>query len=66
MKNDYRYFEGGVSSVYFWDLDNGGFAGIVLIKKEGDGAKNITGCWDSIHVIEITERVKLNTKKIVL
>uniref|UniRef100_A0A8R1HJV4 F-actin-capping protein subunit beta n=1 Tax=Caenorhabditis japonica TaxID=281687 RepID=A0A8R1HJV4_CAEJA len=52
------YFEGGVSSVYFWDLDNGGFAGIVLIKKEGDGAKNITGCWDSIHVIEITERAR--------
>ncbi|CAD6192455.1 unnamed protein product [Caenorhabditis auriculariae] len=51
------YFEGGVSSVYFWDLEHGnGFAGVVLIKKEGDGAKNIQGCWDSIHVIEINER----------
>ncbi|CAI4232071.1 unnamed protein product [Auanema sp. JU1783] len=49
------YFEGGVSSVYFWDLDHG-FAGVVLIKKQGDGAKNIQGCWDSIHVIEIVER----------
>lgn len=26
------YFEGGVSSVYLWDLDNG-FAGSFLIKK---------------------------------
>ncbi|KAK6009628.1 f-actin capping protein, beta subunit, partial [Ostertagia ostertagi] len=26
------YFEGGISSVYFWDLDHG-FAGVVLIKK---------------------------------
>jgi F-actin capping protein, beta subunit. len=28
-----RYFEGGVSSVYLWDLDDGGFAGVVLMKK---------------------------------
>jgi capping protein beta len=28
----YRYYEGGVSSVYFWDLDDG-FAGVVLLKK---------------------------------
>ncbi|KAF5391591.1 hypothetical protein D9757_002542 [Collybiopsis confluens] len=27
------YYEGGVSSVYFWDLDDGGFAGVVLLKK---------------------------------
>lgn len=27
-----RYFEGGVSSVYLWDLDDG-FAGVVLLKK---------------------------------
>ncbi len=26
------YFEGGVSSVYLWDLE-AGFAGVVLIKK---------------------------------
>lgn len=26
------YFEGGVSSVYLWDLDDG-FAGVVLLKK---------------------------------
>lgn len=28
-----RYFEGGVSSVYLWDLDDGGFAGVVVLKK---------------------------------
>ena len=27
-----RYYEGGVSSVYLWDLDDG-FAGVVLLKK---------------------------------
>ena len=49
---DYRYFEGGVSSVYLWDLDHG-FAGVILIKKAGDGSKKIKGCWDSIHVVEV-------------
>jgi capping protein beta len=26
------YFEGGISSVYLWDMDDG-FAGCVLLKK---------------------------------
>lgn len=49
------YFETGVSSVYLWDLDHG-FAGVVLIKKAGDGSKKIKGCWDSIHVVEVQEK----------
>ncbi|CAG0919326.1 unnamed protein product [Notodromas monacha] len=49
------YYEGGVSSVYLWDLDHG-FACVVLIKKSGDGSKKIRGCWDSIHVVEIQEK----------
>lgn len=49
------YFEGGVSSVYLWDLDHG-FAGVILIKKAGDGSKKIRGCWDSIHVVEVQEK----------
>ncbi|XP_072036199.1 F-actin-capping protein subunit beta-like [Amphiura filiformis] len=49
------YFEGGVSSVYLWDLDHG-FAGVILIKKAGDGSKKIQGCWDSIHVVEVQEK----------
>lgn len=27
-----RYYEGGISSVYLWDVE-GGFAGVVLLKK---------------------------------
>jgi len=52
------YFEGGVSSVYLWDLDHG-FAGVILIKKAGDtggDSKKIKGCWDSIHVVEVQEK----------
>merc|ERR1712242_667625 len=49
------YFEGGVSSVYLWDLD-AGFAGVILIKKAGDGSKKIKGCWDSTHVVEVNEK----------
>lgn len=51
-----RYFEGGVSSVYLWDLEHG-FAGVILIKKAGDGSKKIKGCWDSIHVVEVQVRI---------
>lgn len=51
----FSYFEGGVSSVYLWDLDHG-FAGVILIKKAGDGSKKIKGCWDSIHVVEVQVR----------
>jgi capping protein beta len=49
------YFEGGVSSVYLWDLEHG-FAGVILIKKAGDGSRKIKGCWDSIHVVEVLEK----------
>nr|CAG4645646.1 EOG090X098Y [Lynceus sp. MCZ IZ 141354] len=49
------YFEGGVSSVYLWDLDHG-FAGVILIKRAGSGERNIKGCWDSIHVVEVQEK----------
>jgi len=49
------YFEGGVSSVYLWDLEHG-FAGVILIKKAGDGSTKIKGCWDSIHVVEVQEK----------
>ena len=44
-----------MSSVYLWDLDHG-FAGVILIKKAGDGSKKIKGCWDSIHVVEVQVR----------
>jgi len=50
-----QYFEGGISSVYVWDIEQG-FAMCVLIKKAGDGSKMIKGCWDSIHVVEAFEK----------
>jgi len=52
------YYEGGVSSCYLWDID-GGFAGVILIKKTQDIARGGTpmkGVWDSIHVIEVIEK----------
>jgi len=54
------YFEGGVSSVYCWDLDNG-FASCILIKKTQDQSKKgqpMKGTWDSIHVVEVQDNKK--------
>jgi len=54
------YFEGGVSSVYLWDLDDG-FAGCILIKKTQDQSKKgqpMKGTWDSIHVVEVQDHQK--------
>jgi len=54
------YFEGGVSSVYCWDLDDG-FAACILIKKTQDQSKKgqpMKGTWDSIHVVEVTDPKK--------
>jgi len=51
------YFEGGVSSVYCWDLDEG-FAACILIKKVQDQSKKgqpMKGAWDSIHVVEVQD-----------
>lgn len=46
------YYEGGISSAYLWQLDEG-FAGVVLVKKSSSGSGK--GGWDSIHVLEVTE-----------
>ena len=32
-------------------------AGAILIKKTGDGSKKFKGAWDSIHVVEVQEKV---------
>lgn len=52
------YYEGGVSSVFLWDLEDGGFAGVVLLKKSLSPATALepSGSWDSIHVFEVAER----------
>ncbi|ORX51609.1 F-actin capping protein, beta subunit [Hesseltinella vesiculosa] len=49
------YYEGGVSSVYTFDIEDK-FAMVVLIKKVGDGVRRMKGAWDSIHVFEVQER----------
>jgi len=61
------YYEGGVSSVYLWDLDDDdakpvsdttGFAGCFLIKKDVAGDKHVKrGAWNSIHVVEVSDIV---------
>jgi capping protein beta len=53
------YFEGGVSSVYLWEVE-GGFAGVILIKRTQDMAKGtgepMKGTWDSIHVFDVEDK----------
>ncbi|KAJ1327448.1 capping protein (actin filament) muscle Z-line [Microdochium nivale] len=51
------YYEGGVSSVYFWNLDDG-FAGVVLLKKVATPGTAGEGTWDSIHVFEAIDRAR--------
>jgi len=51
------YYEGGISSVYFWNLDDG-FAGVVLLKKVATPAGKSEGAWDSIHVFEAVDRAR--------
>lgn len=54
------YYEGGVSSVYLWELESGsGFAACVLVKKTQDQSKKghpMQGTWDSIHVLECADK----------
>jgi len=48
------YYEGGASSVYFWDLDDTSFAACVLFKKDAENIKKLdAGNWDAIHVVEV-------------
>jgi capping protein beta len=50
------YYDGGVCSVYLWETteDFDSFAGSILFKKAGLGSQKIKGCWDSIHVFEVS------------
>jgi capping protein beta len=53
------YFEGGQSSVYFFNTDekeNKAFGACFLIHKDADVQKGFeSGWWDSIHVYEVAE-----------
>jgi capping protein beta len=68
-----QYYEGGISSCYFWD-NEGGFACCLAIKKESEAkasplpegadpktATVSSGGWNSIHVVEA--RVSAAEKK---
>merc|ERR1711971_920714 len=53
------YFEGGVSSVYMWNLAGGqDFAACFLVKKDVSPSEKkyegMTGTWNSIHVFSVT------------
>ncbi|GMF34731.1 unnamed protein product [Phytophthora lilii] len=49
------YYQGGISSVYMWDLEPG-FAACFLVKKDVLDQRFVEkGSWNSIHVIEVQE-----------
>lgn len=55
------YYEGGASSAYLWDLDDG-FAGAILLKKSSPTSTTSptsSASWDSIHVFESLSRPRL-------
>lgn len=59
-----QYYDGGLSSVYFWEVDDG-FAACVLFKKDGSGLRGAEkGCWDSIHVVEVLPKGNEATYKL--
>merc|ERR1712048_1261081 len=62
----HQYFEGGVSSVFMWDLDvnAGSFAACFCIQKDSQGAKDLKGFkgnWSSVHVFEVNNGGKEDT-----
>ncbi|KAI9910685.1 hypothetical protein PsorP6_010986 [Peronosclerospora sorghi] len=49
------YYQGGISSVYMWDLEPG-FAACFLVQKDVVDQRFVErGSWSSIHVIEVQE-----------
>jgi len=55
-----HYFDGGHSSVYFFNTDekdNKAFGACFLIHKDADVQKGFdSGWWDSIHVFDVSEK----------
>eukprot|EP01080_Neovahlkampfia_damariscottae_P004152 gene4152-7462_t len=48
------YYEGGISSAYFWDLDDDSFGACIVFKKDGSKQRDLeAGIWDSVHVVEV-------------
>jgi len=67
--NNGRYYEGGVSSVYMWDLDDG-IAGVVLFKKSIPYFETLMiigtpgAGWDSVHVFEALDHTRTASYKL--
>jgi len=53
--NIYRdlYFQGGVSSVYCWDLEDGAFASCWACKKDVEEKEAMKLHWSEIHIFEV-------------
>ena len=50
------YYDGGISSVYFWPVEEpaGAFGTAILLKKAVEDAGDLNGAsWDAIHVAEV-------------
>ena len=53
--NEYRrlYYDGGISSVYFWETDQNGFACAFLIKRDIEPREGVAkGSWESSNLIQ--------------
>ncbi|GMF58544.1 unnamed protein product [Phytophthora fragariaefolia] len=49
------YYQGGVSSVYMWDLERG-FAACFLVRKDVQDQRFVQrGAWNAVHVVEVQE-----------
>ncbi|KAF9647130.1 subunits of heterodimeric actin filament capping protein Capz [Thelephora ganbajun] len=58
----FRYYEGGISSVYLWDLNDGGSAGTVLFRKGRLVPEHDFSVQDSTSYITNTGRVIEDTE----
>lgn len=57
------YFDGGISSCYFWETSDQSFAACIVFKKDGSKKRDLdSGVWDSIHIVEVTETSKDKAK----
>lgn len=56
-----QYYEGGISSVYVWDVPDipAAFTAAVLVKKVSESGGSLrAGAWDAIHVMEVEPTVE--------
>jgi capping protein beta len=72
-----RYFEGGISSVYLWDMDDRGMCSAeegyaiflvchrhMLMQAAVNPTPKSSGSWDSIHVFDAQDRARTSHYKL--